>query len=405
MVKEKCILAYSGGLDTSVCIKYLQLLHNLDVITVTVDCGQNDDFKEIENRSKEIGAIQHYYVDAKEEFVNEYITHCIKANGLYENQYPLGTALARPLIAKKVVEISNKENAKTIAHGSTGKGNDQVRFDITIKSFNPNLRIIAPIRDMNLTRDIEIQFAKEHNIPISTEVKKYSIDMNIWGRSIEGGYLENQFVEPPEDCFKFIKFNNSDVCYLEIEYEKGLPITADGKRMNLIDLINYINFKAGSCGVGIVDHIEDRIIGIKSREVYECPAAIVLIQAHQDLEKMVLTSHELRFKHIVDQQWSWLTYSGLWQDPLLNDLDKFIDATQNRVTGKVKMRMQNGSTRIVGRESKFSLYKNDLATYSSDSIFDQQLAKGFVELWGLQSITANSIAINLNKKENKRDEQ
>jgi len=405
MVKEKCILAYSGGLDTSVCIKYLQLLHNLDVITVTVDCGQNDDFKEIENRSKEIGAVQHYYVDAKEEFVNEYISHSIKANGLYENQYPLGTALARPLIAKKVVEISNKENAKTIAHGSTGKGNDQVRFDITIKSFNPNLRIIAPIRDMNLTRDIEIQFAKEHNIPISTEVKTYSIDMNIWGRSIEGGDLENLFVEPPESCFKFIKFKNSDVGYIEIEYEKGLPITADGKRMNLIDLINYINFKAGSYGVGIVDHIEDRIIGIKSREVYECPAAIVLIQAHQDLEKMVLTSHELRFKHIVDQQWSWMTYSGLWQDPLLNDLDKFIDATQNRVTGKVKMRMQNGSLRIVGRESKFSLYKNDLATYSSDSIFDQQLGKGFVELWGLQSITANSIAINLNKKENKGDEQ
>lgn len=405
MVKDKCILAYSGGLDTSVCIKYLQLLHNLDVITVTVDCGQTDDFKEIENRSKEIGAVQHFYVDAKEEFVNEYISHCIKANGLYENQYPLGTALARPLIAKKVVEISNKENAKTIAHGSTGKGNDQVRFDITIKSLNPNLRIIAPIRDMNLTRDIEIQFAKEHNIPISTEVKKYSIDMNIWGRSIEGGDLENPFVEPSEDCFKFIQFNNSDVGYLEIEYEKGLPITADGTRMNLVDLINYINFKAGSYGVGIVDHIEDRIIGIKSREVYECPAAIVLIQAHQDLEKMVLTSHELRFKHIVDQQWSWMTYSGLWQDPLLNDLDKFIDATQNRVTGKVKMRMQNGSMRIVGRESKFSLYKNDLATYSSDSIFDQQLGKGFVELWGLQSITANSIAINLNKKENKGDEQ
>jgi argininosuccinate synthase len=285
------------------------------------------------------------------------------------------------------VEISNKENAKTISHGCTGKGNDQVRFDITIKSLNPNLRIIAPIRDMNLTRDIEIQFAKEHNIPISTEVKKYSIDMNIWGRSIEGGELENPFVEPPEDCFKFIKFNNSDVDYLEIEYENGVPIIADGKRMNLMDLINYINFKAGSCGIGIVDHIE------------------VLIQAHQDLEKMVLTSHELRFKHIVDQQWSWMTYSGLWQDPLLNDLDKFIDATQNKVTGKVKMRMQNGSLRIVGRESKFSLYKNDLATYSSDSVFDQQLAKGFVELWGLQSITANSIAINLNKKENKGDEQ
>jgi argininosuccinate synthase len=405
MVKDKCILAYSGGLDTSVCIKYLQLLHELEVITVTVDCGQNDDFDEIEKRSKEIGAVKHYYIDAKEEFINEYIIPCIKANGLYENQYPLGTALARPLIAKKAVEIANEEKAKIIAHGCTGKGNDQIRFDITIRSLNPDLRIIAPIRDMNLTRDIEIQFAKEHNIPISTEVKKYSIDMNIWGRSIEGGDLENPFVEPPKDCFKFIKFDNPDIGYLEIEYENGIPITADGKKMNLMDLLNYTNFKAGSYGVGISDHIEDRVIGIKSREVYECPAAIVLIKAHQDLEKMVLTSHEVRFKHIVDQQWSWMAYSGLWQDPLLNDLDKFIDATQNKVTGKVKMRMQNGSIRVVGRKSKFSLYRNDLATYTSDSVFDQQLAKGFVELWGLQSITANSIAINLNKKENKRDEQ
>jgi len=405
MVKDKCILAYSGGLDTSVCIKYLQLLHDLDVITVTVDCGQNDDFEDIEKRSKEVGAIGHYYIDAKEEFISDYIIPCIKANGLYQNQYPLGTALARPLIAKKTVDIANKQNAKAIAHGCTGKGNDQIRFDITIRSLNPNLRIIAPIRDMNLTRDIEIQFAKEHNIHIPTEVKKYSIDMNIWGRSIEGGDLENPFVEPPNECFKFVKFDNSEVGYLDVEYQKGIPISVDGKKMEVKDLVNYINFKAGSYGVGIVDHIEDRVIGIKSREVYECPAAIVLIKAHQDLEKMVLTSHELRFKHIVEEQWSWMTYSGLWQDPLLNDLDKFIDATQNRVTGKVKMRMQNGSIRVVGRDSEFALYRNDLATYTSDSVFDQQLAKGFSELWGLQSITANSIEINLNKKENKEDEQ
>ena len=405
MVKDKCILAYSGGLDTSVCIKYLQLLHDLDVITVTVDCGQNDDFEDIEKRSKEVGAIGHYYIDAKEEFISDYIIPCIKANGLYQNQYPLGTALARPLIAKKTVDIANKQNAKAIAHGCTGKGNDQIRFDITIRSLNPNLRIIAPIRDMNLTRDIEIQFAKEHNIHIPTEVKKYSIDMNIWGRSIEGGDLENPFVEPPKECFKFVKFDNSEVGYLDVEYQKGIPISVDGKKMEVKDLVNYINFKAGSYGVGIVDHIEDRVIGIKSREVYECPAAIVLIKAHQDLEKMVLTSHELRFKHIVEEQWSWMTYSGLWQDPLLNDLDKFIDATQNRVTGKVKMRMQNGSIRVVGRDSEFSLYRNDLATYTSDSVFDQRLAKGFSELWGLQSITANSIAITLNKKGNKENEQ
>lgn len=405
MVKEKCVLAYSGGLDTSVCIKYLQLLHDLDVVTVTVNIGQNDDFEEIANRSKQVGAIKHYNIDASSEFTQNYIIPSIKANGLYENRYPLATALARPLIAKKAVDIAAKENAKYIAHGCTGKGNDQIRFDITIRCLNPDLKIIAPIRDLNLTRDKEIQFANEHKIPVNTEVKKYSIDENLWGRSIEGGDLEDLLNEPPDECFKYVKFDNPKAGYLEIDFEAGIPVSVEGQRMNLTDLINYINIKAGSYGVGIIDHMEDRVIGIKSREIYECPAACVLIESHQDLEKMVLTSHELRFKHLVDQQWSWMTYSGLWQDPLVNDLDRFIDATQNRVTGTVKMRMQNGSMRVVGRRSEFSLYKNELATYSSGSIFDQTLAKGFVELWGLQSVTANSIAINLNKKENKGEEQ
>jgi argininosuccinate synthase len=405
MVKEKCVLAYSGGLDTSVCIKYLQLLHDLDVVTVTVNVGQNDDFEEITNRSKQVGAIKHYNIDASSEFTQNYIIPSIKANGLYENRYPLATALARPLIAKKAVDIAAKENAKYIAHGCTGKGNDQIRFDITIRCLNPDLKIIAPIRDLNLTRDKEIQFANEHKIPVNTEVKKYSIDENLWGRSIEGGDLEDLLNEPPDDCFKYVKFDNPKAGYLEIDFEAGIPVCVEGQRMNLTDLINYVNIKAGSYGVGIIDHVEDRVIGIKSREIYECPAACVLIESHQDLEKMVLTSHELRFKHLVDQQWSWMTYSGLWQDPLVNDLDRFIDATQNRVTGTVKMRMQNGSMRVVGRRSEFSLYKNELATYSSGSIFDQTLAKGFVELWGLQSVTANSIAINLNKKENKGEEQ
>lgn len=405
MVKEKCVLAYSGGLDTSVCIKYLQLLHDLDVVTVTVNIGQNDDFEEIANRSKQVGAIKHYNIDASSEFTQNYIIPSIKANGLYENRYPLATALARPLIAKKAVDIAAKENAKYIAHGCTGKGNDQIRFDITIRCLNPDLKIIAPIRDLNLTRDKEIQFANEHKIPVNTEVKKYSIDENLWGRSIEGGDLEDLLNEPPDECFKYVKFDNPKPGYLEIDFEAGIPVSVEGQRMNLTDLVNYINIEAGSYGVGIIDHMEDRVIGIKSREIYECPAACVLIESHQDLEKMVLTSHELRFKHLVDQQWSWMTYSGLWQDPLVNDLDRFIDATQNRVTGTVKMRMQNGSMRVVGRRSEFSLYKNELATYSSGSIFDQTLAKGFVELWGLQSVTANSIAINLNKKENKGEEQ
>jgi argininosuccinate synthase len=402
MVKDKVVLAYSGGLDTSVCIKYLQTIHNHDVITVTVDCGQKDDFKEIEKNAKAIGAIKHIYIDAKEEFALTYVIPCIKANGLYQGKYPLATALARPLIATKATEVANIEGANAIAHGCTGKGNDQIRFDVTIRSINPKLKIIAPIRDMNLTRDIEMKFAKQQNIPISTEASKYSIDLNIWGRAIEGGNIEDAYFEPPEDVFQFVKFNNDKAGYLELEFEDGIPFAADGRHMNMDGLIEYVNEKVGSFGVGIIDHIEDRVVGIKSREVYEAPAAIAIIEAHKDLEKMVLTKHELRFKQLVDEQWSWLIYSGLWQDPLRRDLDRFIDATQNRVNGKVKIKMQKGSLRVVGRESKYSLYKNDLATYAAGSTFDQGLAKGFVEIWGLQSIIANAIGTNGKLKERRK---
>ena len=402
MSNGKVVLAYSGGLDTSVCVRYLQTLHKLDVITVTVDCGQEDDFKEIEKKAKAIGAIKHVYIDAREEFARDYVAPSIKANGLYQGKYPLATALARPLIAAKAVQVANKEGAASIAHGCTGKGNDQIRFDVTMRALNPRLKIIAPIRDMNLTRDVEIKFAKEQNIPVSAEAKKYSIDLNLWGRAVEGGNIEDANFEPPEDAFQYINFRNVRAGYIEIEFKQGFPVAADGKRMPLIDLIRYVNDKAGAHGVGIVDHIEDRVVGIKSREVYEAPAAVTIIEAHKDLEKMVLTKHELAFKRMVDEQWSWLAYSGLWQDPLRNDLDKFIDATQVRVSGKVKLKMQKGSLRVVGRESKYSLYKNDLATYAAGSTFDQSLAKGFVELWGLQSIIANSVAADVTSTDKKQ---
>jgi argininosuccinate synthase len=391
----KVVLAYSGGLDTSVCIRYLQTLHKLDVITVTVDCGQEDDFKNIEKKAELIGAIKHVYIDAKEEFAHDYIIPSIKANGLYEGKYPLATALARPIIAAKVVEVANKENASTIAHGCTGKGNDQVRFDVTMHALNPDLKVIAPIRDLNLTRDIELTFAKEQNIPVSVEAKKYSIDLNLWGRAVEGGDIEDPDFEPPEEAFQFINFHNDKAGYMDIEFEQGIPIAVDGQRIPLVALIQYVNEKAGEYGVGIVDHIEDRIVGIKSREVYEAPAAMTIIEAHKELEKLVLTRHELAFKQLADSQWSWLTYCGLWHDPLRTDLDRFIDATQNRASGKVRLKMEKGSLRVVGRESKYSLYKNNLATYAAGSIFDQSLAKGFVELWGLQSIIANSVMTGL----------
>lgn len=392
MVKDKAVLAYSGGLDTSVCIRYLQTLYHYDVITVTVDCGQNDDFGEIEKKAETIGAIKHIYIDAKEEFALNYVIPCIKANGLYQNKYPLATALARPLIATKVMEVANIEGAAAVAHGCTGKGNDQIRFDITMRSLNPKLKIVAPIRDMNLTRDIEIKFAEEQNIPISAVASKYSVDLNIWGRAIEGGNIEDAYLEPPEDAFQLVRFGNTNAGYLELEFKDGIPIAADGIYMNINRLIEYVNKKVGSFGVGIIDHIEDRVIGIKSREVYEAPAAIAIIEAHKDLEKMVLTKHELRFKQLVDEQWSWIIYSGLWQDPLRTDLDSFIHATQTKVSGKVKLKMQRGSLCVVGRESIYSLYKHDLATFSAGSNFDQGLAKGFVELWGLQSIIANAVA-------------
>jgi argininosuccinate synthase len=401
---NKVVLAYSGGLDTSVCIRYLQTLHKLDVITVTVDCGQHDNFGEIERKAQAIGAIKHVHIDAREEFASNFVVPSIKANGLYQGKYPLATALARPLIATKAVEVANKEGAAAVAHGCTGKGNDQIRFDVTMRALNPNLRIIAPIRDLNLTRDLEISFAREQDIPISSEAKKYSIDINLWGRAVEGGKIEDADFEPPEEAFEFINFQNERAGYMEIEFDQGVPMAVDGVDMAIADLIGYINDKAGGHGVGIVDHIEDRVVGIKSREVYEAPAAVAIIEAHKDLEKMVLTKHELAFKQIVDTQWSWLAYSGLWQDPLRADLDRFIDATQNRVSGKVRLKMEKGSLRVVGRESEYSLYRNDLATYATGSTFDQSLAKGFVELWGLQSVIANSLIAGVstdrkNKKE------
>ncbi len=388
---NKVILAFSGGLDTSVCVKYLQKLHNLDVITLTVDVGQDDDFDEIEKISSALGSIDHIYIDAKEEFVNEYVAPAIKANALYQQEYPLATAIARPLIAKKSVEAAKEHNATSIAHGCTGKGNDQIRFDITIKSLNPNIKIIAPIRDLNLTRDKEIDFAKENGIKISEISKKYSIDKNLWGRSIEGGILEVLGNEPLKDAFEYVKFDNNSVGNVEIGFENGVPISINSKKEELPSLIDKLNYIAGSFGIGIVDHIEDRVIGIKSREVYEAPAALILIRAHKDLEKLTLTSHELRFKAMVEEQWSWLAYSGLWLDPLLSDLNQFIEKTQERVTGKIKVKMHNGYYRVIGRESKFSLYNKDIATYLSNSNFDQTMAKGFVELWGLPSITANTV--------------
>ncbi|MGE5822554.1 MAG: argininosuccinate synthase [Nitrososphaerota archaeon] len=405
MSNKKVVLAFSGGLDTSVCVKYLQNNHNMEVITATVDCGQEDDFEEIRKKSKILGAIKHVNIDAKNEFVERYVNRSIKANGLYQGKYPLATALARPLIADKIMKVAVKEDATTVAHGCTGKGNDQVRFDIAMSSIDPSIKIIAPIREMNLTRDLEIRYAKKNNVPLNEEIKKYSTDMNIWGRAIEAGKLEDPWVEPPEEIFSLVKNKIIPAEYLEIEFDRGIPVGVDNRKMTLMNVITYLNIKAGKHGIGVIDHIEDRVVGIKTREIYEAPAALTILTAHKDLEQLVLTKHELRFKQIVDDQWSWMVYSGLWFDPLREDLDKFIDATQNRVTGKVKMKLQNGSAKVVGRKSRNSLYRQTLATYASDSIFDQNLAKGFIELWGMETVIANKLSRNLPTKGKGEDQK
>jgi argininosuccinate synthase len=392
---KKAILAFSGGLDTSVVVKYLQEKHDMDVITVTVDVGQEDNPKAIATKAKKLGVKKHYNIDAKKEFVAKYIFPSIHANALYQKKYCLATALARPLIANKVLEIAKKEKVTALAHGCSGKGNDQVRFDITMRA-GSNLPIIAPIRDLNLDRTTELQFAKKHGIKIDNVAKKFSIDQNLWGRAIEGGVLEDAYKEPPDDAFIWVKTKNlpNKPSYLEIKFEKGIPTSVDGKSKNPVDLIEYLNKKAGTAGVGIVDHIEDRVVGIKSREVYETPAATCLIEAHSDLEKMVHTKHQTKFKSLVDDEWSWLVYSGLWEDPLKRDLDSFIEQTQKNVTGTVKLKLYKGSLRVVGRKSNYSLYSHDIATYGKGSTFDQKLAKGFVELWGLQSTEANKFKKN-----------
>ena len=396
---ERGILAFSGGLDTSVVVKYLQEEYNMDVITVTVDVGQGDDQKKIEAKAKKLGVKKHYNIDARKEFVENFIFPSIKANALYQKKYCLATALARPLIAEKVLEIAKKEKVTALAHGCSGKGNDQVRFDITLRS-GSDLPIIAPIRDKNLDRVTELKFAKKHGIEIDSVAKRFSIDQNLWGRAIEGGVLEYPYNEPPEDAFIWVKTKNlpDKPTYMEIKFEKGIPIAVDGKILEPIKLIEYVNKKAGDAGVGIVDHIEDRVVGIKSREVYETPGAICLIEAHADLEKMVHTKHENKFKTIIDDEWAYLAYSGLWQDPLKQDIDAFIQTSQKPVSGIVKLKLFKGSVRVVGRKSEYSLYSHKIATYGAESTFDQRLAKGFVELWGIQSTEANKLQKKMSTK-------
>ncbi|MEM2099331.1 MAG: argininosuccinate synthase [Candidatus Bathyarchaeia archaeon] len=385
---EKIVLAYSGGLDTSVLIKWLQEKYNADVITVTVDVGQQENLKEIEAKANNLGVLKHYSIDAKEEFAKNYVFPAIKANALYEGKYPISTSLSRPLIAAKMVEVAEKEGATGLAHGCTGRGNDQVRFDISLGSLAPDLKIIAPVREWNMTREEEIAYAKAKGIPVTNAAKKYSIDQSIWGRSIECGILEDANKEPPEDAFEWTvapeKAPNTPE-YVTIKFEEGVPVALNGKGMKPLELIETLNSTAGKHGVGRIDHIEDRMVGIKSRENYECPAAVVIIEAHKDLEKMVLTRHEVLFKQQIDAEWTFLAYAGLWMDPLREDLEAFINKTQENVCGEVRVKLYKGVFQVVGRSSPMSLYDQNLVNYNIKTSFNQAYSKGFIELWGLQT--------------------
>ena len=399
---RKVVLAYSGGLDTSVSIKWIEEKYDADVITVTLDVGQPVDLKEVEERAKLIGAIKHYSIDAKQEFALHYVFPAVKANALYEGKYPVSSALSRPLIASKIVEVARKEGADAVAHGCTGKGNDQVRFDITIKSLAPDLKIIAPVREWNLTRDEEIKFAKENGIPIPVDVESpYSVDENLWGRSIECGLLEHPDQEPPEDVFKWTvppEKAPDKPEYVTIEFENGVPTALNGEEMDPVTLISTLNWVAGRHGVGRIDHIEDRLVGIKSREVYECPAATLILEAHKDLEKLSLTRHEIMFKQQVDAKWAFLVYTGLWMDPLREALDAFIDKTQGRVHGWVRLKLFKGGFRVVARSSPSSLYNLNLATYEVRTTFNQAWSPGFIALWGLPTVTSNALRAKMGKK-------
>lgn len=384
-MSKKVVLAYSGGLDTSVCIPILKEEYGYDkVITVSVDVGQpRQEVLEAEQKAKKISD-GHYTIDAREEFVKDYIFPLIKANGDYEG-YVMGTSVARPLIARKVVEVAEKEGAVALAHGCTGKGNDQLRFEAVFRL--TSLDVVAPMRDMNLTREWEIDYAKQHGIPVAvTSAKPWSIDENIWSRSIEGGKLEDPAFIPPEEIYQWTVSPEKapEAQTVVIGFEKGVPVSLDGRNLGGVELIEQLNKIAGSHGVGRTDMIEDRVLGLKARENYEHPAATVLLTAHRDLEKLVLTRLELKFKKSVDEQWSELAYSGLMDEPLYHDLNAFIDKTQERVTGTVTLKLYKGSVTPLARASPYALYSEDLVSFDTSSI-DQKDAEGFAKYHGFQA--------------------
>ncbi len=384
---EKVVLAYSGGLDTSVIIHWL-MDKGYDVVTLTIDLGNQPKLDEIRERALKIGAISARVIDARALFVEHFVWPALRANAVYEGVYPLATALGRPLIAKLLVDVALEEGASAVAHGCTGKGNDQVRFDVAVGALAPDLKVLAPVREWEMkTRDDEIEYAHRNNIPIPvTKANPYSVDENLWGRSIEAGILEDPWFEPPEDVYlwtKSVEAAPAKPTYVEIEFKLGVPVALDGEELTPLEIIDRLNKVAGDHGVGRIDHVENRLVGIKSREIYESPAGVTLIAAHQALETLTLSKDQVRMKNRVAQDYADLIYNGLWFTAHHQDLAAYITSTQRHVNGTVRMKLHKGACKPVGRKSPDSLYNLSLATYDKGDMFDQRSAIGFIHIWGL----------------------
>ena len=384
---DTIVLAYSGGLDTSVAIRWLQEQYGADIATLTMDLGGQVDLEAARQRALDIGAIRADVMDAREEFVRDYVWPALRAGAIYEGVYPLATALGRPLIAKHLVRIAQEEAASAIAHGCTGKGNDQVRFDVSAAALAPSIKVVAPAREWGMTRDDEIAYAQQRSIPLDLNKRSsYSVDENLWGRSIEAGDLEDPWMEPPEEAYAWtvsVAAAPDEPRSVEIRFAEGVPVTLDGEELGGVTLIELLNEAAGAHGVGRIDHVENRLVGIKSREVYEAPAGTVLHLAHRALEQMCLTKEQSRFKERLAQEYADLVYNGLWFTAHRRDLDAYVLSTQRHVNGTVRVRLHKGSATVTGRESAEALYRHDLATYDAGDTFDHQASVGFISVFGL----------------------